>query len=112
MYTKSEKPFYNVCLNSMAHFTAQLFRDRIAAYASNSGGIVNCPRTTSCRFEASGTSFAQLRTRAGYCTCNGPKSPTKSSTSSTPTLRRISESVRPTFRRSSRGMLAWVILEG
>jgi len=65
----------------MAHFTAQLFRDRIAAYASNSGGIVNCPRTTSCRFEASGTSCAQLRTRAGYCTCNGPDLPTPVATS-------------------------------
>ncbi|MBL8602664.1 MAG: hypothetical protein JNK72_12145 [Myxococcales bacterium] len=60
----------------MAHFVAQLFRDRIAAYASSSGGIVNCPRTTTCRFQGAGTTCAQLRTRSGYCACTGPDLPT------------------------------------
>ena len=65
----------------MAHFSAQILRDRIAAYASNSGGIVNCRTTLSCGFEASGTTCAQLRSRAGYCACTGPDLPIPVATS-------------------------------
>lgn len=41
-----------------------------------------------------------------------PKSSIRSSTSSMPTLKRISPSERPFFNRSSRGIDAWVIVAG
>jgi poly(3-hydroxybutyrate) depolymerase len=58
-----------------AGFIATLLRDRIAAFSENSGGLVTCARTTSCRFQGAGTTCATLATRAGWCNCSGPELP-------------------------------------
>ncbi|MFO0625726.1 MAG: PHB depolymerase family esterase [Polyangiales bacterium] len=58
-----------------AGFIATLLRDRIAAFSENSGGLVTCARTTSCRFQGAGSTCATLATRAGWCNCSGPELP-------------------------------------
>ena len=58
-----------------AGFIATLLRDRIAAFSENSGGLVTCARTTSCRFQGAGTTCATLATRPGWCNCSGPELP-------------------------------------
>jgi poly(3-hydroxybutyrate) depolymerase len=58
-----------------AGFIATLLRDRIAAFSENSGGLVTCARTTSCRFQGAGTTCATLATRSGWCNCSGPELP-------------------------------------
>jgi poly(3-hydroxybutyrate) depolymerase len=58
-----------------AGFIATLLRDRIAAFSENSGGLVTCARTPSCRFQGAGTTCATLATRSGWCNCSGPELP-------------------------------------
>jgi poly(3-hydroxybutyrate) depolymerase len=48
---------------------------RIAAFATSSAGLVRCARTTSCRFQGTGTTCAALRTQSGWCSCSGPDLP-------------------------------------
>ncbi|MDB4931985.1 MAG: putative esterase lipoprotein [Myxococcaceae bacterium] len=48
---------------------------RIAAFATSSAGLVRCARTTSCRFQGTGTTCAALRTQSGWCGCTGADLP-------------------------------------
>jgi poly(3-hydroxybutyrate) depolymerase len=52
-----------------------LLRDRVAAVATSSAGLVRCARTTSCTFTGSGATCAALRGTRGWCTCEGPELP-------------------------------------
>jgi poly(3-hydroxybutyrate) depolymerase len=48
---------------------------RVAAFATSSAGLVRCARTTSCRFQGTGTTCAALRTQSGWCSCSGADLP-------------------------------------
>lgn len=54
---------------------ATTLSDRIAAFASSSGGLVRCGNTWGCGFQGSGTTCATLRARAGWCGCGSADRP-------------------------------------
>ncbi len=54
-----------------AEFVAVLLRDRIAAFAENSSGLVRCAHTWDCGFQGNGTTCAGLRAQPGWCGCAG-----------------------------------------
>ncbi|MBP6831626.1 MAG: hypothetical protein KA978_12645 [Deltaproteobacteria bacterium] len=54
---------------------ASVLADRIAAFASSSGGLNRCANTWSCSFMGSGSTCAALRGRPGWCSCSGPEKP-------------------------------------
>lgn len=56
-------------------FAATQLPDRIAAFGSVAGGLVRCATTAACTFKSSGTSCAQLATKAGWCNCSGTEKP-------------------------------------
>ncbi|MDO9021056.1 MAG: PHB depolymerase family esterase [Deltaproteobacteria bacterium] len=58
-----------------ATLVASALADRIAAYATSSGGLNRCASTWSCSFEGSGSTCATLRTRPGWCACSGAEKP-------------------------------------
>ncbi|MEZ4409134.1 MAG: alpha/beta hydrolase [Polyangiales bacterium] len=58
-----------------AQFAATLLRDRVAAFAENSAGLVRCARRASCSFQGNGTTCATLATRGGWCGCSGAELP-------------------------------------
>lgn len=58
-----------------ATVVASVLADRIAAFATSSGGINPCANTWSCSFEGSGSTCSALRSRAGWCSCGGPDKP-------------------------------------
>lgn len=49
--------------------------DRVAAFASSSGGLVRCGNTWGCGFQGAGSTCATLRTRAGWCGCGSADRP-------------------------------------
>ena len=50
-------------------------QDRVAAFVSNSAGLVRCKGTGSCTFKGKGTSCSSLAGQPGYCTCSGASKP-------------------------------------
>ncbi|MFO0630961.1 MAG: hypothetical protein U0325_35780 [Polyangiales bacterium] len=58
-----------------AQLAAAALNDRVAAFASSSGGNDRCANTWSCSFQGVGTTCATLRTRAGWCSCTGAEKP-------------------------------------
>jgi poly(3-hydroxybutyrate) depolymerase len=54
---------------------AVVLRDRIAAFAENSSGMVRCDDTSSCTFSGTGTTCAALAAEAGFCACSGREKP-------------------------------------
>ncbi len=54
---------------------ASVLAERIAAYATSSGGLNRCANTWSCSFEGSGTTCAALRSQPGWCSCSGAEKP-------------------------------------
>lgn len=58
-----------------AQLAAMTLNDRIAAWASSSGGLCNCRVRPDCMFMGSGTTCAVLSTRPGWCSCSGPDQP-------------------------------------
>jgi poly(3-hydroxybutyrate) depolymerase len=57
------------------HLVATSLRDRVAAFASSSGGLVRCATTPSCGFRATGTACGSLRAITRACNCTGPELP-------------------------------------
>jgi poly(3-hydroxybutyrate) depolymerase len=58
-----------------AELVATQLTARVAAFATSSAGLVRCARTTSCRFQGTGTTCAALRAQPGWCACNGADLP-------------------------------------
>lgn len=58
-----------------AQFAAMRLADRIAAFATAEGGLVECSNTSSCVFEGSGTSCDVLAKQSGWCSCSGDEKP-------------------------------------
>jgi poly(3-hydroxybutyrate) depolymerase len=58
-----------------ALFVAELLRERIAAFATSSAGLVRCGTTQSCRFTGRSGTCAGLRAEGGLCNCTGPELP-------------------------------------
>jgi len=50
-------------------------QDRVAAFVSNSAGLVRCKTTGGCKFTGKGTSCSSLAGQAGYCKCAGASKP-------------------------------------
>ena len=50
---------------------ATLLRDRVAGFATSSGGLVRCATTSGCRFQGSANTCALLSVRSGWCACAG-----------------------------------------
>ncbi len=58
-----------------AQLAAMQLRERVAAWASSSGGLCNCRTRPDCTFTARGDSCEVLRTRPGWCNCVGDDRP-------------------------------------
>ena len=58
-----------------AQFVAMALHDRVAAFASKSGGLVRCDTTDVCTFSGTGTSCAALAQQADWCSCSGTEKP-------------------------------------
>jgi poly(3-hydroxybutyrate) depolymerase len=58
-----------------AQLAANTVGERIAAWASSSGGLCNCPTRPDCTFTGRGTSCASLAAQSGWCACSGPDKP-------------------------------------
>lgn len=69
---------YFVGHSNGAFFTqlaAMTLHDRVAAWASSSGGLCACPRRPDCMFMGSGTTCAALARMSGWCSCGGTERP-------------------------------------
>ena len=58
-----------------AQLAADTLGERVAAWASSSGGLCNCPLRSDCAFRGRGTTCATLAAQAGWCRCSGPDKP-------------------------------------
>ena len=58
-----------------AVLAAMALQDRVAAFVSNSAGLVRCKTTGGCKFTGKGTSCSSLSGQAGYCTCKEASKP-------------------------------------
>lgn len=58
-----------------AQLAAMTLNDRVAAWASSSGGLCNCRERPDCAFAGAGSTCAALALRAGWCACSGPDLP-------------------------------------
>lgn len=58
-----------------AQLVANTLGERIAAWASSSGGLCNCAVRPDCTFQGSGTTCAALARQSGWCGCAGPDKP-------------------------------------
>ncbi len=58
-----------------AQLIAMRLNDRVAAWASSSGGLCNCATRPDCLFHGRGSSCAALRRLPGWCNCSGPDKP-------------------------------------
>ena len=58
-----------------AVLAAMTLQDQIAAFVSNSAGLVRCASTGGCSFTGSGTSCAALSKQSGWCSCAGVEKP-------------------------------------
>ena len=54
---------------------AMALPNKIAAFVTNSSGLVRCATTGSCAFKGSGTSCAALAKQGGWCSCSGAEKP-------------------------------------
>jgi predicted esterase len=77
---------YNVNLNRvysmghsnggfMAYLVSVVLRDRIAAFAENSAGMVTCTTRSGCYFQGTGTTCGGLSTQSGWCGCSSASNP-------------------------------------
>ena len=48
---------------------------KIAAFAVNSAGLVQCAKMSDCSFMGAGTSCSAYKSQSGYCKCTGPYKP-------------------------------------
>ena len=58
-----------------AQLVANTLGERIAAWASSSGGLCSCPLRTDCAFSGHGSSCADLARQPGWCHCRGADQP-------------------------------------
>ncbi len=58
-----------------AQLVADTLGDRIAAWASSSGGLCNCATRPECMFTGQGTTCDALRAQPGWCSCRGDDKP-------------------------------------
>ncbi|MEZ4410782.1 MAG: PHB depolymerase family esterase [Polyangiales bacterium] len=58
-----------------AQLAAMTLNDRVAAWASSSGGLCNCRERPDCAFAGEGSTCAALALRPGWCACSGPDLP-------------------------------------
>ncbi len=58
-----------------AQLLANTVGERVAAWASSSGGLCNCPTRPDCTFVGRGSSCAELARQSGWCACTGPDKP-------------------------------------
>lgn len=58
-----------------AQLLANTIGERIAAWASSSGGLCNCATRPDCTFVGRGTTCAALASQSGWCACTGPDKP-------------------------------------
>ena len=58
-----------------AVLSSMVLQDQIAAFVSNSAGLVRCAKTASCSFSGSGKSCQALSSQAGWCSCSGTEKP-------------------------------------
>lgn len=58
-----------------AQLVANTLGDRVAAWASSSGGLCSCAARTECSFVGTGTSCAALARQRGWCGCRGADKP-------------------------------------
>ncbi len=54
---------------------AMSLQNRVAAFVSNSAGLVRCASTGSCSFKGSGKTCAALAKEPGWCSCSGAEKP-------------------------------------
>ena len=54
---------------------AMTLRDRVAAFASNSSGLVRCGSTAGCKFTGKGATCDTFAKQPGYCSCSGVSKP-------------------------------------
>ena len=59
----------------MALETSVVLRDRIAAFAESSAGIVPCATRPDCAFTGTTYTCSELATQSGFCACTGPDKP-------------------------------------
>ncbi len=59
----------------MSLLVSVALRDRVAAFAENSAGMVTCASRPSCYFQASSNSCAAMASESGWCGCSGPGLP-------------------------------------
>ena len=55
---------------------AMALPSKIAAFAANSAGLVQCAKMGSCSFVGKGTNCNAYKSQSGYCKCTGPYKPT------------------------------------
>ena len=58
-----------------ATLVASVLAERIAGFATSSGGINRCANTWSCSFQGSGSTCAALSAQSGWCSCAGAPKP-------------------------------------
>ncbi len=58
-----------------AILAAMTLQDQIAAFVSNSAGLVRCASTGSCTFKGTGKSCSALSKESGWCACSGVDKP-------------------------------------
>lgn len=54
---------------------AMTLPQKIAAFAANSAGLVQCAKMSACSFVGTGTSCAAYKSQSGYCKCTGAYKP-------------------------------------
>ncbi len=77
-YSIDQNRVYAIGHSSGAFFTlmlSELLQDRLAAFASSSGGLVECPTTQSCSFITTQSTCAGLAGSPGWCRCTGVEKP-------------------------------------
>ncbi len=60
---------------SMSLLVSVALRDRVAAFAENSAGMVTCATRPGCAFQGSGLTCGALSTQSGWCGCSGFQQP-------------------------------------
>ncbi|MBI2522655.1 MAG: prolyl oligopeptidase family serine peptidase [Bdellovibrio sp.] len=80
VYNIDPKRIYLVGFSNGGFFSlhaAVALRDQVAAFAEMSSGLVTCENTNNCVWGGDGSTCAQLKSEAGYCSCSGTEKPTK-----------------------------------
>ncbi len=59
----------------MSLLVSVALRDRVAAFAENSAGMVTCATRPDCYFQGAGSTCGALSTQSGWCGCSGYEQP-------------------------------------